>query len=79
MGMPDGEDIILLADADLDVCVFVDPTAFPDSFFCVGWDISGPRCFDFLNALAIGLIVKEVEDSAVEVSVSSLGLTAPGH
>ena len=58
MGVPDGEDVVLGADADLDVGVAIDPTRTPDPFFAFGRDICSPRIINLEPALVFDLLVE---------------------
>jgi hypothetical protein len=40
--VPDREDVLLVADADLDVCFFINPTPLPDPFSTLGRNVDCP-------------------------------------
>ena len=63
--MPDCEDAFRVADADLDVGFFTDPTPLIDTLRISSRNVSGPGCVEWLTDF-LKFIIHEVENSTIE-------------
>src|SRR5579884_2679329 len=66
--VPDCEDVPWVSDADLDVCLFIDPAPLPDTLDLRRGDVHRPGGVDGFPGVG-DFLVEKVENRAIEVPV----------
>src|SRR5437879_10889774 len=64
--MPDGDDVAGVADADLDVRFFINPTPSPRSLPALGWHVHGPTRLNLEVLRRVGTVIG-IQNGTIEV------------